>query len=146
MKPQLRFFRSLAMLTSLVEEYFNSVGIDATTLRIKDEAVSKPAAKKRRSAKQAIKVETKPPTITGLALHLGFNSLEEFEQYEKVGRFATTLKRARLLIAATYEKKLHNTHHGGAVFALKEMGWHERADEKYSSENAPVITIKIIES
>jgi len=46
------------------------------------------------------------PTITGLALHLGFNSLDEFDQYETNGRFASAIKRARLRIESSYEKKI----------------------------------------
>lgn len=141
MKTQLRYFRSLPILTSLIDEYFTSVGIDTgvTSSKVQNNTESLKSLRIKTA-------EAEPPTIAGLALHLGFNSLEEFEQYEKSGRFASRLKRARLLITAAYEKKLHNSHHGGAVFALKEMGWHDRPDERLQQEDAPVITIKIIES
>jgi hypothetical protein len=145
MNTQLRYFRSLPILTSLIDEYFTSVGIDtgATSPKVQNNTESLKSLRIKTSVAEA---EPDPPTITGLALHLGFNSLKEFEQYEKAGRFASRLKRARLLITAAYEKKLHNSHHGGAVFALKEMGWHDRPDERSQHEDTPVITIKIIES
>lgn len=146
MKPQLRYFRSLVSLTSLIEEYFNGVGIDARIMAPKSKVKTLSKTTAKRTTARRKKAEPEPPTITGLALHLGFNSLEEFEQYEKQGKYPFALKRARLLIAASYEKKLHNSHHGGAVFALKEMGWHERSETKSLGENTPVITIKIIES
>ena len=53
--------------------------------------------------------DAKPATLTGLALHLGFHSREQFERYESKGRFAANLKKARLRIEAIYEKKLHQT-------------------------------------
>ena len=146
MKPRLRYFQSLVSLTSLIEEYFNGVGIDVGIIARKSNVKTPPKTTRKHTTTRSKKVEPEPPTITGLALHLGFNSLEEFEQYEKQGKFPSALKRARLLIAAAYEKKLHNSHHGGAVFALKEMRWHERLENKSLGENGPVITIKIIES
>ena len=63
-----------------------------------------------------------PPTITGLALFIGFNSRQEFEDHEKKPRFAPALKRARLKIEAEYEKKLPLTSAAGAIFALKSLG------------------------
>ena len=146
MKPQLRIFRSLAFLTLLIEEYFNTVGIDTNAIKPKTGNSTSPVKTTKRTTRRSTKVEFEPPTITGLALHLGFNGLDEFNLYEKEGRYSTALKRARLLIAAAYEKKLHNSHHGGAVFALKEMGWHERSEDRSSGDTAPVITIKIIEA
>ena len=66
-----------------------------------------------------------PATISGLALHLGFESRAGFEDYERNGEFANTLKRARLRVEAGYEKTLL-TSVSGAIFALKNMGWLDR--------------------
>ena len=86
--------------------------------------------------------DAKPATLTGLALHLGFHSREQFERYESKGRFAANLKRARLRIEAIYEKKLHQTTFGGAIFALKNLGWVDKADNV--KHNAPIIkTLKV---
>ena len=48
---------------------------------------------------------------------------------------------------ADYEKKLHVTSSTGAIFALKSMGWNERADQKPAdgSENH-VFKVEIIRS
>ena len=66
------------------------------------------------------------PTITGLALFLGFNSRQAFSDYEEKGKFKQILKRGRLRIEAIYEKKLHHQSSAGAIFALKSMGWNEK--------------------
>jgi hypothetical protein len=88
--------------------------------------------------------EPEPPTIAGLALFLGFNSIE-FDAYEGSGKFAPFIKRARLFVAAAYEKKLHQQP-SGAIFALKSMGWNEKAENTSFIDEAKTIGIKIIEA
>lgn len=65
--------------------------------------------------------EPEPATISGLALFLGFNSVQAFDEYAEKGRFANALKRGRLRVEAVYEKKLHHQSSAGAIFALKNM-------------------------
>lgn len=67
-----------------------------------------------------------PPTITGLALYLGFESRQSIYDYEKRGKFSYTVKRARLTIESEYEKKLHGNNPTGPIFALKNFGWQDR--------------------
>jgi len=73
--------------------------------------------------------EPEPPTIAGLALFLGFDSIQAFNEYEEQGRFANSLKRGRLRVESVYEKKLHLQSSAGAIFALKNMGWDNKKDE-----------------
>jgi hypothetical protein len=87
--------------------------------------------------------EPQPATFTGLALFLGFNSLLEFEDYEDNGEFASTLRRGRLCIEAVYEKKLHQQSPTGAIFALKNMGWNDKTNDK--NEKGPAVTTLKIE-
>jgi hypothetical protein len=90
--------------------------------------------------------EPQPPTLSGLALHLGFDSLLAFEAYEKNGRFAAIAKRARLQIESEYEKMLHQQPATGAIFALKSLGWMEKQAAK-ADEFKPVdstLTIEIV--
>jgi hypothetical protein len=74
--------------------------------------------------------QPEPATITGFALFLGFNSKQEFDEYELKGRFANIIKRGRLRIEALYEQKLHQPAPTGAIFALKTMGWKEKQESK----------------
>ena len=76
------------------------------------------------------KHESAAITLSGLAYFLGFESRGAFADYEENGKFPGLLKRARLYIEAAYERKLHQQSPTGAVFALKNMGWNEKADDK----------------
>ena len=76
--------------------------------------------------------EPEPPTLSGLALFLGFDSLQSFMDYEQNGQFGRVLKRARLQIEAEYEKQLSTQPATGAIFALKSLGWMEKQAEKDS--------------
>jgi len=71
----------------------------------------------------AITIDVPVPTITGLAIHLGFESRQSFYDYEKEEGFSYTIKRARLFIEREYEEQLHGNNVTGAIFALKNMGW-----------------------
>lgn len=63
------------------------------------------------------------PTITGIAIYLGFESRQSFYDYEKIPEFSYTIKRARLFIENEYEEMLTHGNTTGAIFALKNFGW-----------------------
>jgi len=91
--------------------------------------------------------QPEPPTISGLTLFLGFNSRKEFNEYEKRGKHAEVLKRARLQIETEYEKKLHQPSAAAAIFALKSMGWSEKQGDEETTGSIPkTLSIKIIET
>ncbi|GAB3911915.1 terminase small subunit [Mucilaginibacter boryungensis] len=107
-----------------------------------------PATTARGKAKQQ-KVwdrQPEPPTLTGLALHLGFDSLAEFEAYEQKGELSSELKRARLLIAAEYEKRLHQPSPTGAIFALKTLGWNEHDHPVDNDQSSKTFTINMVDT
>lgn len=70
------------------------------------------------------------PTITGLALHLGFSSRKAFYDYENKPEFSDTIKKARLRIEKEYEKQLYNDKCTGAIFALKNLGWKDKVENE----------------
>lgn len=74
------------------------------------------------------KAKEENPTVTGLALHLGFESRQSFYDYEKYQDHSYTIKRARLMIECQYEQKLHNAACTGAIFALKNFGWEDKRE------------------
>lgn len=77
------------------------------------------------------------PTLTGLALHLGFESRQSIYDYEKNGEFSYTIKRARLRIEAFYEQALLSRAAVGAIFALKNFGWSDRQQVDHTSKGEP---------
>lgn len=70
------------------------------------------------------------PTITGLAIHLGFESRQSFYDYEKREAFSYTIKRARTFIEREYEESLQAGNVTGAIFALKNMGWYDKVEQE----------------
>jgi len=89
--------------------------------------------------------DAEPPTFTGLALYLGFDSRDAFTEYEHKGEFASTIKRGRLRIEVEYEKRLHQQSPSGAIFALKNMGWNERENSPLNNEPSEPLQVNIIE-
>jgi hypothetical protein len=73
-------------------------------------------------------------TITGLALHLGFESRQSVYDYEKDGLFSYTIKKARLRVENFYEENLMGDHTAGAIFALKNFGWADNQNLNIKSE------------
>ena len=131
MKNTLPQFSSADELDKLIDAFFKQ-------LEGKKRAVQKKADNKT--------AEAMPATLTGLALHLGFNSREQFERYESKGKFAANLKRGRLRIEAIYEKKLHQTMFGGAIFALKNLGWVDKGETKQAAPVIKTFKVTIVET
>lgn len=66
------------------------------------------------------------PTITGLALYLGFSSRTSFYDYMKKEDFMYIITRAQQIVAMSYEEMLLTKVSAGAIFALKNMGWDDK--------------------
>lgn len=74
------------------------------------------------------------PTISGLALFLGFCSRSAFYEYEnKYPEFQDTIKKARFRIENEYEKQLYNDKCTGAIFALKNLGWKDKTETEVTA-------------
>lgn len=87
---------------------------------------------------QFVEYKKYTPTMTGLALHLGFSSRQSMLDYEKKPEYSCTIKNARLRVEHEYEKQLYMDKCTGAIFALKNFGWKEKAEEAPAG-NAPII-------
>lgn len=79
-------------------------------------------------------VEYPAITITGLAMHLGFESRQSLYDYEKREGFSYIIKKARLYVENAYEYQLQFGNSTGAIFALKNMNW----TDKVQNENINV--------
>ena len=100
--------------------------------------------KKVKQGKDVIEIPV--PTITGLALFLGFESRQSFYDYEKDERFSYIIKRARSFIERGYEEALHTGGGAGAIFALKNMGWTDRQNIEHEGQvNVNVNYLKPVE-
>ena len=82
------------------------------------------------------------PTITGLCLHLGFESRQSFYDNEKRPGFSYTIKKARLFIEKEYEEMLAIGNTTGAIFALKNFGWTDKTETEHTFNGTPSIVFK----
>ena len=84
---------------------------------------------------QPILLSMNKPTITGLALALGFESRQSMYDYEKKEAFSYTIKRARLEIENSYEQDIRNPDltPTGAIFALKNFGWSDKQELQHTT-------------
>ncbi len=129
-------FATANQLEALIDKYFAYIEGESLIQRKKTKGAD---GKVKTTSQKTWLREPEPPTIAGLSLYLGFNSKQAFEDYELNGKFADQLKRAGLRIEALYEKKLHTQYTSGAIFALKSLGWNERADTKQAGEPVNIV-------
>lgn len=136
-------FTTSSELKSRIDAYFNYIEGE---YHFENKSVTD--SKVQTNLKQKVWIrEAEPATLAGLAIFLGFQSKQAFETYEENGRFANILKQGRLRIEAAYEKKLHLQSSAGAIFALKSMGWNEKAESKVAAKAVfKSIKIEIIET
>jgi len=74
------------------------------------------------------------PTVTGLALFLGFCSRQGLYEYRDKDEFSDLVKRALTVVESHYETRLNSGAPTGAIFALKNMNWKDTTDLKHSGE------------
>ena len=83
-------------------------------------------------------IPDKKPTVTGLALFLGFASRQSMYDYSNKEEFSYIIKRAQMVIEMSYEEKLHSQACTGSIFALKNMGWSDKTETEITNkENKP---------
>ena len=72
--------------------------------------------------------EGKIPTVSGLALALGFEDRQSLYDYAGKPEFSGTLKKAILRVADRVEELLLNGGGSGAIFWLKNHGWRDKTE------------------
>ncbi len=74
------------------------------------------------------------PSMTGMAIFLGFESRQSLYDYAKKSRFSYIIKRGLLEIEKVYESGLWQDKPIGAIFALKNMGWSDKTETDITSK------------
>lgn len=82
--------------------------------------------------------ENLKPTVTGLALHLGFDSKQSLYDYRDRPEFSYPIKKALTLIEKYHEEGLSENNVAGRIFALKNMGWKDKAEIEHSGTATPI--------
>lgn len=79
--------------------------------------------------------ESEPPTVTGLTLHLGFESKSTLYDYAKKSEFSHPIKRALTRIEQYHEKAASmGDKCTGNIFILKNFGWKDTVATEHSGE------------
>lgn len=78
------------------------------------------------------------PTVTGLALHLGFDSKQSLYDYRDRPEFSYPIKKALTKIEKYHEEGLSENNVAGRIFALKNMGWKDKAEIEHSGTTIPI--------
>ena len=111
------FYKTAEELQAKIDEYFDSCGTtyvtDADGKMIFNQ-FGAPVVKDRN-----------PPTVTGLALFLGFSSRQSLINYQSKKAFLDVISRAKLRVENFVEKKIYNPdiRPAGVPFVLMNMGW-----------------------
>ena len=114
-------FNTVEELDTVIQEYF-------------DQCVSEPIKDNQGFAivtKQGQPVyDLNPPTITGLALALGFESRQSIYDYESKPEFSYSIKKARLTCEHFAEKygMTGQIPPAISIFILKNYGWRDKTE------------------
>lgn len=81
----------------------------------------------------------KPPTVSGLAIHLGFVDRRSMYHYRDKDEFYAPVKRAIAMIEMFHEERIANGKNvAGSIFALKNFGWSDRQEIKHEGQKEVV--------
>ena len=76
-----------------------------------------------------------PIMWTGLALFMGFSGRAEIDNYLKYDGFSNSVKRAKTIVEAAYEKRLVKDGGAAPIFALKNFGWTDKQELDHTSSD-----------
>lgn len=88
------------------------------------------------------KANKEKPTITGATLFLGFCDKTTLYDYRDREGFSHSVKRLLLFVENGYETSLQGNSVAGAIFALKNMGWKDKAEMDIRTPDGVSITYK----
>lgn len=117
------FYNTVEELEKRLEEYWEYIKGD----------MEHPDPKKRRWPEN--------PTVTGLALYLGFTTRQALINYEGKPEFVDAIKQSKLRVEAAYEQALFGKNAAGPIFALKNFNWTDKQEIDQKTEHSGSIDI-----
>lgn len=127
-----RLFTSKKKLEEKINEYFKKCEGEVLKDRDGDHIYDKYG--------NPVIIGQKPPTVTGLALALGFKSRQSLLDYQDTEEFSDTITRAKMIIEEYNERRLYDREGvNGAKFNLINnfKGWSDKSELEYSEK--PVV-------
>lgn len=131
-----RLYKSVKEMDKAIEDYFM---VDEYMHSEDDDGnlIKKPTGQKVRISR---------PTVTGLALHLGFADKTTLYEYRDRPEFSYSVKRALTIIEQYHEEGLCENNVTGRIFALKNFGWKDKIETGFTdSEGKDVAPVQIIQ-
>lgn len=122
-------YESKEQIEGLIEEYFRSC--EGKVLKDNDENIV------YNKFGEPVVIGRKPPTVTGLALALGFSTRLSLLNYQGKKEFANTITRAKTYIEEYAERRLFDRDgvHGAKFSLINNFkGWSERPKEDAAKE------------
>lgn len=75
------------------------------------------------------------PTVTGLALSLGFADKTTLYEYRDRPEFSYLIKRALTRIEQYHEEAMDGNNVAGRIFVLKNMGWKDKVETGFTDND-----------
>ncbi|MEY4573261.1 MAG: Flavobacterium phage vB FspM pippi8 [Bacteroidota bacterium] len=120
------YYNSPDELQNKIDEYFKS-GINTRKVIIG-------------KGEDKTEIEVPVPTISGLAIFLGFESRQSLYDYGKRPEYSYIIKKAQFFIERGYEEQLQVGNTVGAIFALKNMGWIDKMHNENTNIEKPIFS------
>ncbi len=125
-----RIYDSVEELDQAIEDYFMPESeIDATSKMGPDKF------------KIGVREPIQKPTVTGLALALGFADKTTLYEYRDRPEFSYSIKRALTMIEQYHEEGLSDNNVAGRIFALKNMGWKDKSETEITGKDGGPLQI-----
>lgn len=117
-----RIYESVEELEQAIDDYFYPMVTTSVETKV-GTITSQPVKSEER---------IKKPTVTGLALALGFADKTTLYEYRDRTEFSYPVKRALSMIEQYHEEGLSENNVAGRIFALKNMGWKDKIETEHS--------------
>lgn len=88
--------------------------------------------------------ENNRPTVTGLALALGFCDRSSLIDYEERDQFFHTIKAAKARVQEFIENRLYDPNATGCIFNLKNnFGWRDKSEQELTGADGGPVELSV---
>ena len=134
-------YKTVHEMQKAIDQFFD----DCAGTMLTDKDTGEPVLNKY---DEPIYLGAKPPTVTGLALALGFNSRQALLNYQDRPEFNDAVTRAKARCQAYAESRLFDRDgSNGAKFSLQNnFGWADKQEIEYTGANGGPIQVQAVQT